>query len=656
MLFDLCGRVAFLCVAAGTMTRDCHGAASPEQVHVDVNLLWQLGNSLSVDRAKYFNIASAPWSNDWNLTHTADFALDFRAHLGRVPSVTQMMSQLQPTSSGYINASALSERCSAHPKVLNTWPKDNVEMITMALPITYYASFNSTGFVPADHNAAAEMWSLYLRYCTPSWQKRFLCEVINEPTTQIEKCNTTWQEMIDLHVAIAQRIHQDFNRSVYLVGGPTEAYPSYDVRDFTLWNKTLRPFIDQAADSMDFLSVHLYDTYEKAAVADDQPDQLNYTGRTGSNIDALLDLADAYSRATKGKVLPHLISEFGSGFKENGFAYHPLHDWYIIRGVGGKIMQFLLRPDTIMKAVPYVLGSASWDQHGVNPSPYALWHIDGNGSYVRTHLWKLYAFFKDVDGDYVYCNTSNVNVQAVVVRLGSNYSKSAERLIVLHNLYHLNVSVTVFLSDAVRVVSETRLFWDVEDKIPQLVTRTSTEQETTRERITIPVTLTPGEMRSMRVVSISNRTQLPTVVEHTLYCIETIVPISGALQSFRVGSCVANSTNNLQLRSHQDRIHHGTLKLSVSVRDDASTLNAIQVLVNGNNISVDPSRQLTSKRFVEQSTNTFFGTLRIPIAPQYFDFNATGCGAGQTIEVQFPRAGGYISSILMLVGITSDNQ
>lgn len=275
-IFSFCGCVALHFAVnsaiAAQINSTINSTIEANTVHVELGLLWQLGKSLSVDRAKYFNLASAPWSNDWSPSRISKFTSDLNAHLGRKPTVTQLMSQLRPTPSGYINASALSERCAAHPKLLNGWPKENAEMITMALPNTYYSSFNSTGFVPVNHEAAAEMWSLYLKNCAPSWQSRFICEVINEPTTQIKRCNTTWQEMIELHIAVAQRVHRDFNQSDYFVGGPTEAYPSYDVRNFTLWNNTLQPFIDQAGTSMDFLSVHLYDTYKNAALSVTDPD------------------------------------------------------------------------------------------------------------------------------------------------------------------------------------------------------------------------------------------------------------------------------------------------------------------------------------------------------------------------------------------------
>lgn len=64
--------------------------------------------------------------------------------------------------------------------------------------------------------------------------------------------------MVNLHLAIATKLHEDYGRNgTVLVGGPTEAYPEYEDADFKHFNDTLKTFIDVAGPQMDFLSVHL---------------------------------------------------------------------------------------------------------------------------------------------------------------------------------------------------------------------------------------------------------------------------------------------------------------------------------------------------------------------------------------------------------------
>lgn len=50
-----------------------------------------------------------------------------------------------------------------------------------------------------------------------------------------------------------------------------------------------------------------------------------------------------------GHVLPLLVSEYGTGFKEDELKYAPLNDWRTLRGVMGKLMQFMDRADRLLK-------------------------------------------------------------------------------------------------------------------------------------------------------------------------------------------------------------------------------------------------------------------------------------------------------------------
>jgi len=55
-----------------------------------------------------------------------------------------------------------------------------------------------------------------------------------------------------------------------------------------------------------------------------------------------------------GKILPQLVSEYGAAFSnkevDGTTKYEPIHDWWILKGVVGKLMQFISRPDNILKA------------------------------------------------------------------------------------------------------------------------------------------------------------------------------------------------------------------------------------------------------------------------------------------------------------------
>ena len=65
-----------------------------------------------------------------------------------------------------------------------------------------------------------------------------------------------------------------------------------------------------------------------------------------------------------GRALPNLVSEYGSDFSnkevDGTIKYSPRHDWWVLKGVVGKLMQFMSRPDTILKAIPFIITAAGW--------------------------------------------------------------------------------------------------------------------------------------------------------------------------------------------------------------------------------------------------------------------------------------------------------
>ena len=143
-----------------------------------------------------------------------------------------------------------------------------------------------------------------------------------------------------------------------LVAGPVGAHPEFQDRDFNAWKKFYSVFIKNAGPHMDALAMHYYDTYLQGGSTDAA--SADYLVRSGSNLEALLDLQEAYALATLDKVLPQLVSEYGSGFKVKGIKYSPVHDWWVLRGVNSKMMQFMNRPDRVVKAIPFIVAKAIW--------------------------------------------------------------------------------------------------------------------------------------------------------------------------------------------------------------------------------------------------------------------------------------------------------
>ena len=144
-------------------------------------------------------------------------------------------------------------------------------------------------------------------------------------------------------------------------------------------------FVQQAgvqAGHVDCLSVHFYDTFHPAVGGQPpNPYTSNFSVHSGSNLLAELDLQEAATArlSATGRAMPLLVSEYGGGFSEKPAPlYSAAHDWWVLRGVNSKLMHFLDRPDRILKALPFIVDKALWDQAGFanNASrsyPWVLW-------------------------------------------------------------------------------------------------------------------------------------------------------------------------------------------------------------------------------------------------------------------------------------------
>jgi len=146
-----------------------------------------------------------------------------------------------------------------------------------------------------------------------------------------------------------------------------------------------------------------------------------------------------------------MVSEFGGGFKGHGDPeYSPYHDWLVLREVNGLMADFLGRPRQLIKAVPFIVGKASWIPAQKNnasyPYPFTLWDWHGtpsDGSWQETFLHLHYQLWTGVSGVPVMAATNDANV---VARAYVQDEKSGwQAFLVLHSLYDHETIVDVQL-------------------------------------------------------------------------------------------------------------------------------------------------------------------------------------------------------------------
>eukprot|EP00935_MAST-01C_sp_MAST-1C-sp1_P002191 g2191.t1 len=672
-------------------------------VSIDPTTLLSFGESASpeFDRAQFVNIHSSPGSAiNWRPQDIARYASQLDTNLGRsfLVSGAMMNSKEDATRPGFVDHDSLLSWCKQHGPTLGGWPAKQVDIIVSSKAEQLSNETAAKGFVPGSAKATAEFFSLYLQHCAPSWQDRYLVEVANECNVKTSELHMSWDELCDLHAAVAAQIHADANTTLnstkqYLVGGPTIAYPEFQLKSFqNFLNGSIGRFIERAGQSIDFISLHLYDSY----TADPLPapaDPREYTPRTGNNVEAILDLIEAWSIKVLGHALPLVVSEYGSTEKQPT-PYSAQHNWFVLRGAIGKLMSFVNRPDRILKAVPFIVDKATWfpDANGSTPYPFVLWRRQPGTSgkstvWLDTELSKFYELLNGVGGARLLASTSNENVQvaAFTTTPDGSDSNSSSLLVCLNNL--LNATTKVRLSTAIGIpegsgegegtdafaghadlghlagysCTSTRLYWGAATGGGAPGVQLERSQQP--QPMTTAIELVPEEALvlncSSTLVVPAIRTTAKQMQMRAFYATQVLVPIMGSEQVLTIPTAM-DDIGILRAGDDAGRLINAWLRLSFSTPDNSSAAqtNVHQgpsLAINGNQSACEPydrARHVAGREHFNVKTGEFFGSANIPCKlPLGTFYGGEGgkevSGVGVAVAVQFPKAGGSISSAVL---------
>ncbi|MFR9566387.1 MAG: hypothetical protein SNH13_03930, partial [Rikenellaceae bacterium] len=266
------------------------------------------------------------------------------------------------------------------------------------------------------------------------------------------------REIAVLHRELAKGLHKEFGREMQ-VGGFGSAWPYFEgfKSDFEHWNSRMKMFIDIAGEEMDFLSFHIYDGKNVAG----EP-----AYRSGSNMEALMDIVEGYSYIKFGRLIPLVISEHGSTEPAPAVdegRYSERRVWYTLRSVNHQMIQFMQRPENIEKCVPFISARATWNK-GPLPYPVVISYKDKSGKYIWSHMLKFFQLWQGVEGRYLDVESSEIDVLSLAFVDGRNV------YLVLNNLEQ-ETSVDLKLAglaqdNKLKRATIRRLYQD--DGIPQL--------------------------------------------------------------------------------------------------------------------------------------------------------------------------------------------
>lgn len=600
-------------------------------VDVNLNMKHSVDTFSQFDRKKYINIHASLTDKGWDSDAMRDQFLDgYDVYLGRdngrLPWQMEQLDQ-DPGRQGWPSPIDMTNRGNTEKNRYATLPgahrhEDRSDMMIGGQTPMYPngepsnpCCGNAVPWIWEGHEALAEYFAQFLvKYYgsgTSSGEPRpTFVEVMNEPFVQASEIPATRGAISELHNAVARRVHE--LAPDVMVGGYTSAHPEHNAGDFALWDNAWKLFIDIAGANMDFFSVHLYDN------SYDGYGNLKY--RAGANAEAVLDMIEHYSHLTLGEVKPFNISEYGNFTREmNGTPYTKERDWPNLRSFSSMLMQFLEKPDKMVKVMPFVLLKATWWTHeSGNRYPHRVlrqqFELEGEtgNAWVYTELVKFFHLWSDVNGTRIDTRATDPDYQV------DAYVDGKKVYVILNSLEQKNKDIKLKLFDnhinPVETVRIKHLRLDGGLPVLDSVTHAGIVSEVTLGREATMIL----EYTFENVVTIDQNSS-----EEKHYADKYLQPIEAEVPNIFVVDSVERGANG-----------EAILRLGIG-RDHGRSLRPV-VVINGDTVEVPRD----FRGYDQLTRDGFFGVLEIPVPYELL-------ADSNTVAVTFKDGGGHISSLAM---------
>ncbi|MFA0442917.1 carbohydrate-binding protein [Vibrio sp. 10N.222.51.C12] len=609
---------------------------------VDVNLdvKHEVGGVSKFDREKFMVLHSANIESDWNgEDEKKEYLLNqldtyFARETGAMKYQLNQIGE-DPARDGYAHPYGMT---AAGQVVINSYKNslDNrnwrnyedrdMGLITAAQDVPFYPGSGKTNkgweftpLVPFGHSTG-EFMGRFLRdyFGTGSDTGRPIpkyLELMNEPVWPLVDMGYhgggTIEDIFNYHVSAANEVKK-FNPDIK-VGGFTTAFPELEKNNFSQWDERWKHFIDLTGNDMDFYSLHLYDL---------PAFQGGEHYRTGANIEATLDMIEGYSRKVN-KERPFLISEYGAQVHNlKGTPYNPYRDWLNIAAFNSMLMQFLERPDKIIKAVPFGPLKAEWGRTGEN-TPYTSRMMrqenepdSATGNWVWTDYIKFYELWKDVNGTRIDTKQNNINIQT------DAYTEGDKLYLILNNLSKstevINLNLLGNTSVNIESVTGNHLYLGNGDK---------------------PVMKSIGIEKSRKPnVTLNPESTMIIVYDFNSKLSQNYSSIENKYYSTKFKqNIIADTTYTYNIKD-VSLTNDGEAVLRLGIGRALNRDRNPTVSINGNALTMNSSYRGSD----QADKNSFFGLLEIPVPYDFVE-------KSNTIRVSFPDEGGYVSSVALQV-------
>ncbi|MEM9236837.1 MAG: beta-agarase, partial [Verrucomicrobiota bacterium] len=395
--------------------------AEPVRVHVEPDVVRDIGGITAFDREQYITIHESPDSNDLSEADHRYILDELDAHYGRDGGFLSYQAgtvKADPNDPDMPDLADLKRRAKRFRNSLGTRSEQEAaEMrgtilcthpeLMHAMPKNKHAAWG-----PRTYEGVAEFTAQFLKHYFTDEDRPRTLEVFNEPFVKARKMGVTIEALAEQHNPVAKRV-KELNPDV-MVGGYSAAWVEVEARNFAHWNNWQRTFMDIAGENMDFFSYHIYDGVNV---------QGNPRDRTGSNSEAIMDLIDSYSHIKFGVAKPIMITEYGKIPEGNmgTLPYSAERSGNMLYALNGQHMTFMDHPDRLLRVIPFILGKALWtydlteDPKPGEANPFLIWRKKADGSFAITDLELFYRFWKGVEGGWRVARSSNPDVRVQVL-------------------------------------------------------------------------------------------------------------------------------------------------------------------------------------------------------------------------------------------------
>jgi len=420
-------------------------------------------------------------------------------------------------------------------------------------------------------------------------------------------------EMTQFFKYVAQKIHAAPELENMKILGYAAAFLSFEKNDFSIWNQNMKMFMDEAGADMDGFSTHLYDGINQ--IGQD-------TRRSGSNMEAILDLIETYSYVKWGIIKPHAITEFGGIV--NG-EYNDIMNVQSISSQNSILFGLLERADRVEIAIPFTTGKSTWhitEENNYMPYKAVLYKpipigvpLDQVTGWEYTNRIHFYDLWKDVMGDRILIQSDNKDVLVQAFLDGNKLH------VALNNLDDFEQPINLNLNGNLPNISELTIKSLIihPDADPDYTIQTSTEVlETYR--------LKKNETAVLEY-TFSESITFDNVIQSERYYSTTY------LQPIQANNPINYNFNNINLVGNSG---YAMLAMSIGRKHDRS--KSPTVFVNGVSIPV-PSNW---KGYNQIDRNDFFGTIEIPVPIDVIQ-------ESNSVSITFEDSNGHLSSLVLNV-------